>query len=153
MEWNACIFKKTFKTCPQEENKTDTFWDPGFRRPLYWSPRNRSKSLVEFIAAGHQPAADHILERFEIFGWMVRWFNQSVTAALCSYGLSECLATAPVFLLGATRHFVLFSCKICAEIVVHRMFTVSLNGLNGKRSSRGTEHFFSVYLFYSRFQD
>ena len=51
------------------------------------------------------------------------------------------------------RHFVLFSCKICAEIVVHRMFAVSLNGLNGKRSSRGTEHFFSVYLFYSRFQD
>ena len=84
---------------------------------------------------------------------LVRWFNQSVTAALCSYGLSECLAAAPVFLLGPTRHFVLFSCKICAEIVVHRMFAVSLNGLNGKRSSRGTEHFFSVYLFYSRFQD
>ena len=57
---------------------------------------------------------------------LVRWFNQSVTAALCSYGLSECLAAAPVFLLGATRHFVLFSCKICAEIVVHRMFAVSL---------------------------
>ena len=67
---------------------------------------------------------------------LVRWFNQSVTAALCSYGLSECLAAAPVFLLGATRHFVLFSCKICAEIVVHRMFAVSLNGLNGKSSSR-----------------
>ena len=32
------------------------------------------------------------------------------------------------------RHFVLFSCKICAEIVVHRMFPVSLNGLNGSRS-------------------
>ena len=57
---------------------------------------------------------------------LVRWFNQSVTAALCSYGLSECLAAALVFLLGATRHFVLFSCKICAEIVVHRMFAVSL---------------------------
>ena len=84
---------------------------------------------------------------------LVRWFNQSVTAALCCYGLSECLAAAPIFYLGATRHFGLFSCKICAEIVVHRMFAISLNGLNGKRSSRGTEHFFSVYLFYSRFQD
>ena len=34
-----------------------------------------------FLAAEHQPAADHILERFEIFG---SWFNQSVTSALCS---------------------------------------------------------------------
>ena len=34
-----------------------------------------------FFAAEHQPAADHILERFEIFG---SWFNQSVTSALCS---------------------------------------------------------------------
>ena len=57
----------------------------------------------------------------------------AVQSAVC---LSECLATAPVFLLGATRHFVLFSCKVCAEIVVHRMFAVLLNGLNGKNSSR-----------------
>ena len=57
----------------------------------------------------------------------------AVQSAVC---LSKCLAAAPVFLLGATRHFVLFSCKICAEIVVHRMFAVSLNGLNGKSSSR-----------------
>ena len=34
-----------------------------------------------FSAAEHQPAADHILERFEIFG---SWFNQCVTSALCS---------------------------------------------------------------------
>ena len=34
-----------------------------------------------FLAPEHQPAADHILERFEIFG---SWFNQSVTSALCS---------------------------------------------------------------------
>ena len=34
-----------------------------------------------FLAAEHQPAADNILERFEIFG---SWFNQSVTSALCS---------------------------------------------------------------------
>ena len=43
---------------------------------------------VSIFAAGHQPAADHILERFEIFGSMDRWFdrglNQSVTAALRS---------------------------------------------------------------------
>ena len=37
--------------------------------------------LPFFFAAEHQPAADHILERFEIFG---SWFNQSVTSALCS---------------------------------------------------------------------
>ena len=32
----------------------------------------------------------------------------TVQSSVC---LSECLATAPVFLLGATRHFVLFSCN------------------------------------------
>ena len=45
----------------------------------------------------------------------------AVQSAVC---LSECLAAAPVFLLGATRNFVLFSCKICAEIIVHRMSAV-----------------------------
>ena len=76
----------------------------------------------------------------------------AVQSAVC---LSECLAAAPVFLLGATRHFDLFSCKICAEIAVRQMFAVSLNGLNGKSSSRSIvqNSFFSVYLFYSRFQD
>ena len=63
----------------------------------------------------------------------------AVQSAVC---LSECLAAAPVFLLGATRHFVLFSCKTCAEIVVHRMFAVLYRTC-----------FFSDYLFYSRFQD
>ena len=51
----------------------------------------------------------------------------AVQSAVC---LSECLAAVSVFLLGATRHFVLFLCKICAEIVAHRMFAASLNGLN-----------------------
>ena len=32
----------------------------------------------------------------------------TVQSSVC---LSECLANAPVFLLGATRHFVLFSCN------------------------------------------
>ena len=30
------------------------------------------------FAAGHQPAADHILDPFEIFGLMVAWFNGSM---------------------------------------------------------------------------
>ena len=34
--------------------------------------------LCYVIAAGHQPAADHILERFEIFGSMVPWFDGSI---------------------------------------------------------------------------
>ena len=65
------------------------------------------------------------------------WFNGSMFQSICDRGavqsavcLSECLAAISVFLLGATRHFVLFLCKICAEIVVHRMFAASLNGLN-----------------------
>ena len=53
--------------------------------------------VASFFAAGDQPAADHILDPFEIFGsmagWldgsMVPWFHSSmvpwssVTAALC----------------------------------------------------------------------
>ena len=49
----------------------------------------------------------------------------AVQSAVC---LSKCLAVAPVFLLVATHYFVLFSCEICAEIVVHGMFALSLNG-------------------------
>ena len=70
-------------------------------------------------------------------GSMVRWFHGSMVICDCSAVQSAvCLAAAPVFLLGATRHFVLLSCKICAEIVVYRMLAVFLNGLNGKNSSR-----------------
>ena len=47
----------------------------------------------------------------------------TVQSAVC---LIKCLAAAPVFLLGATRHFVWLSCKVCAKIVVHRMFAVFL---------------------------
>ena len=111
-----------------------------------------------FIAAGHQPAADHIFEQFEIFRSMVQWFDGSMVICDCSalqsaVCLSKCLAAAPVFLLGATRHFVLLSCKICAEIVVYRMLAVFLNGLNGKNSSRRiVRNIFSVYFFYSGFK-
>ena len=75
--------------------------------------------------------------------FLVRW---------CS--ISKCLAAAPVFLFRATRHFVLFSCefKICAEVVVHRMFAVFLNSLNGKNSSRTIVR--DIFrFFYARFQD
>ena len=46
MEWNACIIslRKLSKNAFNWENKTNTFWDPSFRRLLYWSPRNRWKS-------------------------------------------------------------------------------------------------------------
>ena len=109
---------------------------------------------VKFIAAGHKPAADHILERFEIFCSMVPWFICDCSAVQLAVSLSTCLAAAPVFLLGVTHHFVLLSCKICAEIVVYRMLAVFLNGLNGKNSSRSiVRNIFSVYFFYSRFQD
>ena len=80
---------------------------------------------------------------------MVPWFDvqsncdcSAVQSVVC---LSNSLAAAPIFLLGATRHFVWLSCKIRAEIVVYRMFAVFLNGLNGKKSSRRQycmEHFF-----------
>ena len=50
---------------------------------------------VLIIAVVHQPAADDVLERFEIFRSMVgdglRWFDGS---AVC---LSKCLAAAPLF--------------------------------------------------------
>ena len=49
----------------------------------------------------------------------------AVQSAVC---LSKCLAVAPVFLLVATPYFVLFSRKICAEIVVNGMFALFLNG-------------------------
>ena len=83
--------------------------------------------------------------------FFVLWFHGSMVQSICDCSavqsavcLSKCLAAVPVFLL----------CKICAEIVVYRMFAVFLNGLNGKNSSRSiVRNIFSVYLFYSRFQD
>ena len=84
---------------------------------------------------------------------MVPWSHGLMVICDCSAVQSAvCLAAAPVFLLGATRHFVLLSCKICA-IVVYRMLAVFLNGLNGKNSSRRiVRNIFSVYLFYSGFK-
>ena len=80
-----------------------------------------------------------------VHGSMVIRDCSAVQSAVC---LSKCLAVAPVFPLGTTRHFVWLSCKICAEIVVYRMLAVFLNGLNGKNSSRIiVQNIFSVYFF------
>ena len=98
------------------------------------------KTYLAVFGSPYQPAADHILERFEIFGSMVPWFHGSI---------SRCFAAAPVFLFRATRHFVLFSCefKISAEVIVHRMFAVFLNSVNGKNSSRTiVRDIFSVFF-------
>ena len=87
--------------------------------------------------------------RYSTVKCFVQIRRSSVTAALWS----QRFAAAAVFLLGATRHFVLLSCKICAEIVVYRMLAVFLNGLNGKNSSRRiVRNIFSVYFFYSGFK-
>ena len=112
------------------------------------------KTYLAVFGSPYQPAADHILERFEIFGSMVRWFHGSMVPWFHG-SISKCFAAAPVFLFRATRHFVLFSCefKISAEVIVHRMFAVFLNSVNGKNSSRTiVRDIFSVF-FYARFQD
>ena len=81
---------------------------------------------------------------------MVRSSICERSALQSAVSLSKCLAATPVYLLGATRHFVLLSCKICAEIVVYRMFAVFLNDLNGKNSLRSiVRNIFSVYFFLS----
>ena len=46
--------------------------------PIIHSTEQKIVVQLLIIAAGHQPAADHILERFEIFGSMVQWFNGSM---------------------------------------------------------------------------
>ena len=112
-----------------------------------------SSGYTYVIAAGHQPAVDHILERFEIFRSMVPWFHGSINLWLqcCAVSslLKEVLSYCACFLLGTTRHFVLLSCKICSEIVFYQMFVVFLNGLNGKTSSRSiVQNIFSVYFFF-----
>ena len=50
-------------------------WNPSKWNNLGFSFTNE---WTMFIAAGHQPAADHILERFEIFRSMVPWFDGSI---------------------------------------------------------------------------
>ena len=79
-------------------------------------------------SAGSRPYSWSIWD-FWFDGSMVRWFDGPMVICDCSPVQSAvCLAAAPVFHLGATRHFVLLSCKISAEIVVYRMLAVFLNG-------------------------
>ena len=179
---NVCLKEGVGGQSPRNLNWPDVFCQTALPR---WKWNGTFYYYVVIIAAGHQPAADHIecfhmtsrrpywcpktmkrrpcwcpklvlwemnsflmqmisfvpkhlhrcwprewkhsiLERFEIFCSMVQWFSMvpwfdghrdcsAVQSAVC---LSKYLAVAPVFPLGATRHFVLLSCQICAEIVV-----------------------------------
>ena len=95
---------------------------------VFGSPYYSDYSICCRASAGSRPYSCAIRD-FWFDGSMVPWFHGSI---------SKCLAAAPVFLFRATRHFFLFSCefKICAEVIVHRMFAVFLNSLNGKNSSR-----------------
>ena len=99
------------------------------------------------FAAGHQPAADHILDPFEIFGSMVPWFD--VICDCSTVQSAVCLAAAPVFLFVRSTYRGRDMEKNHAEIVVYRMLAVFLNGKN----RRIVRNIFSVYFFYSRFQD
>ena len=99
-----------------------------------------TRALLRLLLPGISRQQTIFLSDLRFF---VQWFHGSMVQSICdcravqsAVCLSKCLAAVPVFLLGTTRHFVLFSCKICAEIVVYRMFAVFLKGLNGKNSSR-----------------
>ena len=103
-------------------------------------------------SAGSRPYSWSIWD-FWFDGSMVPRFDGHLWLQRCAIsGLLSCRACFSLR-TGATRHFVLLSCKICAEIVVYRMLAVFLNGLNGKSSSRRiVRNNFSVYFFYSGFK-
>ena len=170
---NVCLKEGVGGQSPRNLNWPDIFCQTALPR---WKWNGTFYYYVVIIAAGHQPAADHIecfhmtsrrpywcpktmkrrpcwcpkLVLWEmnsflmqmttwvktLYSWaiwdflfngsMVQWFSMvpwfhghrdcsAVQSAVC---LSKCLAVVPVFPLGATRHFVLLSCQICAEIVV-----------------------------------
>ena len=92
----------------------------------------------------HQPAADRL--RF-----LVQWSICDCGAVQSAVCLSDCLTAAAIFLLRTKQNGGLRLCKICAEIIVHRMFAVSLNGLNGKNSSRSIVQnifFFGLFVLF-----
>ena len=137
---------------------TPAFLSFSFVRPLVlWAVGEQRGTVLVFLLQGISRQQTIFLSDLRFF---VQWFHGSMVQSICDCSavqsavcLSKCLAAAPVFLLGATRHFVLLSCKICAEIVVYRMLAVFLNGLNGKNSSRSiVRNIFSVYFFYSGFK-
>ena len=84
--------------------------------------------------------------------------NTCDCSAVQSAVLRKCLATASVFLWRVTRHFVFVHmwfdiCAVIAVIVVHRMFAVLSNGLNGKISSRSIVRNIFRFIFHPSFQD
>ena len=94
-------------------------------------------------SAGSRPYSWAIWD-FSFNGSMVQWFN---------LWLQRC-AGSGLFKQVLSYHFGLFSCefKICAEIVVHRMFPVFLNGLMGKNRGivRNTFSVFIIIILVSR---
>ena len=48
------------------------------RGSVIYRTGRKNEANKMFIAAGHQPAADHIFEQFEIFRSIVQWFNGSM---------------------------------------------------------------------------
>ena len=101
------------------------------------------------IAVGHQPAADLTIFLSDL-RFLVQWFDnsmvQSVTAALCSQRFKQELSCRAALSLRSNPPFCFV--LVCAEIVVHGMLTVFLNGLNGKNSSRSiARNIFLVNFF------
>ena len=92
--------------------------------------------------------------------FFVQWFHGSISINLwlqrCAVSglLKQALSCRAFFSLRSKPPFLVWlSCKICLEIVVHQIFAVFLNGLNGKNSSRSiVRNIFSVYFFYSGFK-
>ena len=70
--------RKLSKHAPKRKIKQTLFEIQASEDHYIDLPEIVQTSLVEFIASGHQPAAEIILERFEIFGSMVRWFCSAV---------------------------------------------------------------------------
>ena len=82
--------------------------------------------------------------------FLVQWFDnsmvQSVTAALCSQRFKQELSCHAALSLKSNPPFCFV--LVCAEIVVHGMLIVFLNGLNGKNSSRSiVRNIFLVNFF------
>ena len=90
--------------------------------------------------------------------FLVQWFDvQSVcdcSALQWAVCLSKCVAAAPVFLFGVTRHFVLFPVfkeDQCARNRSPSDVCCLFNGPNGKNSSRSIVlNIFFLGLYFSR---
>ena len=67
------------------------------------SERENSDRSELIFAAGHQPAADHILDPFEIFGSMVPWFDRHLWLQRCA--VSDLLSCCACFSLRSNPPF------------------------------------------------